>query len=166
MLDIQSFQTDALPENLSANIEPKQFLGLVYEAVQTVEWPRTAPGGEAPCPAMMRTLLAYCYAIGVYGSREIEYMARVDPTVRYICANEFPSWGTIRRFRRREMPWLKQALARLCELAAERARPAAREEYADWFMRRWEAPSAAEFSREADERLRRAMQADSMALDE
>lgn len=60
---------------------------------------------------MLLTLLTYCYAARIYGSRDIEWAAVSDQTVRYICARTFPDWNTLRRFRRRNRAVLEQTLA-------------------------------------------------------
>jgi len=41
-------------------------------------------------PAMMLTLLIYCYATGRFGSRTIEAATHSDVAVRYVCANHHP----------------------------------------------------------------------------
>ena len=49
---------------------------------------------------MMLSLLSYCYASAIYGSRDIERAVQTDRTVRYLCARQYPAWLDIRRFRR------------------------------------------------------------------
>src|SRR6266496_3459218 len=61
-------------------------------------------------PQMMLTLLTYCYAAAIYGSRDIACAIEQDRTVRYICANARPDWQTIRRFRRQFRGPLHQSL--------------------------------------------------------
>ena len=39
---------------------------------------------------MMRALLVYCYANGVFGSRRIEAATYRDIAVRYLCADTHP----------------------------------------------------------------------------
>jgi transposase len=103
-----------LPGDLSRFLGPRGLLRLVLDAVQTIDPARFAP--EDRCrpayrPQMLLTLLAYCYATRIYGSRDIEWETRYDKTVRYICAHTFPDWNALRRFRRRNRALLEQTLA-------------------------------------------------------
>jgi len=67
--------------------------------------------------------------------------------LRYICARNFPEWRTIRAFRRQNVPSILGALEHLfCALAARGSRFAAHAE--------------------AENRVARAMQADSIDLDD
>lgn len=154
-----------VPEDLGAGFKRHEFLALIYNAVQSVRWPNDPQemeaGKDGIPPAMLRTLLTYSYVTGMYSSREIEYAARSESIVRYICARHPPGWPVIRQFRRRNMPWLKQAVAKVCELAA-----AERGQNNSNSRARWSGPSARDFTEEAEHRLRKAIQADSMALDE
>src|SRR5262245_26436650 len=61
-------------------------------------------------PQMMLTLLSYCYAARIYGSRDIVWAIRNDRTVRYICAHTFPDWRAIRQFRRNYRALIEQCL--------------------------------------------------------
>ena len=61
-------------------------------------------------PQMMLTLISYCYAARVYGSRDIEWAIRNNATVRYICARTCPEWLAIRQFRRQNRELLEQCL--------------------------------------------------------
>ena len=150
-----------LPENLAEGFDPRDFLGLVYDAVHSVEWPRAeAPAAslqDPVAPAMLRTLLTYCYATGVYCSHEIESATLADPSIRYICAHQRPTWPIIRRFRRQNLPWLRQALLTVCEKVAKKRCAG---------LNPQEQPSLARFTMEVERRLRKAIQADSIALDE
>src|SRR6266571_3085305 len=47
-------------------------------------------GREKLRPQMMLTLLSYCYAARIYGSRDIAWAIRNNTTVRYICAHTCP----------------------------------------------------------------------------
>jgi len=63
----------------------------------------------------MITLLAYCYATGIYGSREIELASRRDVMVRYLCANNYPDWNLIRLFRRQYRDTIRLCLAQVLQ---------------------------------------------------
>jgi hypothetical protein len=91
---------------------------LTLDAVQSVEAPRRA-GATAPAhqPRMMVTLLAYCYAKGLYGSRQIEEAIQSDPVIRYLCAREYPDWKDLRRFRREHRDWIGACLSQVLKQA-------------------------------------------------
>ena len=59
---------------------------------------------------MLLTLLTYCYATRLYGSADIEWAARNDATIRYICAHHFPDWHSLRRFRRNNRALLVETI--------------------------------------------------------
>src|SRR3979411_1133815 len=58
-------------------------------------------GRAAHEPAMMLTLLMYCYATGERSSRRIESRRIEHVAVRVIAANQVPDHTTIARFRQR-----------------------------------------------------------------
>jgi transposase len=89
-------------------------LKLALDAVQSLppsELHAAVGGPEKLRQQMMLTLLSYCYAIRTYGSHDIEWAIRHDPTVRYICARSFPDWHAIRQFRRNNRALVEQCLA-------------------------------------------------------
>src|SRR6266576_320779 len=94
-----------LPEDLSVYIGKKTLVKLILDAIEGLNTPAsrceavTAGNREFP-PAMMLTLLAYCYATGVYASTDIELNMQHDQMVRYLCAKNYLSLPVLRRFRR------------------------------------------------------------------
>lgn len=70
-------------------------------------------------PAMMLTLLIYCYANGVFSSRRIEKATWRDLAVRYLCADEHPDHDTICEFRRRNFEAVAECFLRVLLLAKE-----------------------------------------------
>ena len=132
----------------SVEFHPTVLLSHVYQAVQAVGWPKAdaALFRETPEP-VLRTILTYCYAAGIWSSEDIQAACLHDPTVRYICANDFPSWPVIREFRRRNLPWLSLALQHLLRSITQNSR-------------------VSDVRREAERRLARAIQADSNAMDD
>ena len=104
---------DPLPPDLRDWLSRNTLVRLALDAVQNLSWPTPAPtahpaGGFSQ--RMMATLLTYCYATGTFGSQDIEAACELDPTVRYICAREYPDWRNIRRFRRDHADLLRQSL--------------------------------------------------------
>jgi hypothetical protein len=134
--------------NAAPALNALELLSRAYQAVQAVDWPKARLDAERETPEpVLRTVLTYCYAAGILSSVDIEAACRHDPVVRYICANDFPSWTTIREFRRRNLPWIASALKHLFETL----------EPADHMP---------EARFEAERRLARAIQADSNAMDD
>jgi Transposase domain (DUF772) len=87
---------------------------LALDAVQTLDWSNPDlinKGTRSYQPRMMMTLLTYCYTVGRYGSQDIEQATRTDPTVRYVCAREYPDERAVRHFRRYNRPLIQHCLA-------------------------------------------------------
>ena len=59
--------------------------------------------------------MAFCYAIGVFASRDIESATRLDSSIRYLCANDFPHWQDLRKFRRNYLVQLHETIARMLQ---------------------------------------------------
>jgi hypothetical protein len=157
-----------IPDDLRGIVEDRTLVYLALEACHSIHWPNCVlPHGEedtTPEP-VLRTLVLYCYSVGAYGSRDIEYLATNDKTAAYICAGNQPKWESIRHFRRQCAPQLKEALSELLRLIYKEA-PAHENLYTVFSLARFSGNLSFEFVREADMRLHRAIQADSMAMDE
>src|SRR5438874_4557483 len=52
-------------------------------------------------PTTLLTVLAYCYALQIYGSADVEALVRSDANVRPLCQDQFPDARMIRSFRRK-----------------------------------------------------------------
>lgn len=70
-------------------------------------------------PAMMLTLLIYCYATGLFSSRRIEHATHQNLSVRFICANHHPDHDTICTFRRKNDDLIKETFLKTLLLARE-----------------------------------------------
>lgn len=70
-------------------------------------------------PAMMLTLLIYCYATGLFSSRRIEHASYQNLSVRFICANTHPDHDTICAFRRKNGPLIQETFVKTLLLARE-----------------------------------------------
>src|SRR5262245_3513907 len=104
------------PADWREQIEKLSLVGLVVDAVQTVDWPEsdlklTSRTGFAFRPLVMLTALTYCYAKGVYRSEEIELMVHRDEGLRYVCTGSYPSWREFEEFRRSHYKVIRQTLA-------------------------------------------------------
>ena len=74
--------------------------------------------GSAQYPAgVMAALLIYCYAHGIFSSRQIERATYQQVAVRYLLANEHPDHDTIATFRRVNGPLLQHVFVQLLQLA-------------------------------------------------
>jgi transposase len=76
-------------------------------------------GDEQYPPHMMLSLLIYCYANGLFGSRRIERATYRDLAVRYLCANRHPDHDTLCAFRRNNLDAIAAAFMDVLELARE-----------------------------------------------
>lgn len=95
-----------LPPDLRDWLPESHLVHFVLEAVaalplQGFQVNMRGTGSEQYPPAMMLSLLIYCYATGRMGSRQIEAATYTDVAVRYICGGTLhPDHDTICTFRR------------------------------------------------------------------
>lgn len=144
----------AFPNDLSRIVAKSTLMRMAFEAVDAALWPRSLPVAENAMPEpVLRTLVPFCYCTGVFSSMEIETSAKSDPNVRYLCANDFPSWEQIRHFRRRNISHLRETLARILHAIYNETNLTP-------------APGFFAFLVEADRRLRLAVEADCAAMDD
>src|SRR4030095_12407492 len=99
----------------------KELVKLVLQAVEGVD---CSSGDEHEAEDEMKkkfplfvTLLTYCYATGVYESRQIEFETKRDATLRYLCGNACPDWNILRNFRGVHRGAITQSLLKLFALA-------------------------------------------------
>lgn len=169
---------EALPDDLSLYVGKKTLVKLILETVQAVygervAYERFALDNAGFQKSMMLTLVAYCYATGVYGSGEIEHNIQRDAMTRYLCARTYPDVDAIRSFRRHHRMEIKSCLTGLfLSVWKVRFSEEADDEsvsggsYSTLSIGRWlDLPPTPDFEREAEARLVRSIRADSMALD-
>ena len=78
-----------IPDALSLYIGKKTLVKFILEAIEEMKaslpW-RSAAENSGPNfqPAMMVTLLTYCYATGIYGAADIQLGIQHDPMIRYL----------------------------------------------------------------------------------
>ena len=99
----------------AAMLENKELADLVLESLRLMDEgelnpPAASIASPAFQPRAMLALLTYCYAIGVYGSQDVEWMMRQDASLRALCGREIPSWRQLKRFRRQNHAVLQRAL--------------------------------------------------------
>jgi hypothetical protein len=167
-----------LPYDLSVWVDKSTLVKMTLEV--TTQFAslvsRNATPGCSPSdlpPAMLLTLMTYCYATGAYASSEIERRSNQDDIVRYITANSQPDRHSLRAFRRRWRVVIRECLVNLSALLWQRRyagdSPGTRGLEGDASPRR-STNLPPETLRllvcEADRRIDRAVQYDSMELDE
>jgi len=74
-------------------------------------------GDEQYPPRMMLGLLIYCYAQGIFSSRQIERATYQNVSVRYLAANTHPDHDTIAKFRRENATLIRSVFVQLLRLA-------------------------------------------------
>ncbi len=107
---------------LPAPSEKTGLVSVVVDAVESVDWPKKSQrfsinGHSSYSAERLMHLLTYAYAIGLYGSQDIELAVQTDPVLCYLCASEVPDWNTLRRFRRLHRQYLRECLIKVAEQA-------------------------------------------------
>lgn len=156
-----------LPEDLRLWVPESQLMALTLECVAEFGLPaqgmRIFDAGQATYSApMLCTLLTFAYATGRLAAQEIQDEAQVEScALRYLCANQFPDWHTLRRFRRGHRSVISACLAQVF-LAATRERSGT----GPWMeVLRDAVFLKAQCAAAAEDRIRRAILADTVSLD-
>jgi transposase/IS5 family transposase len=113
-----------LPPDLREWVADNDWVKLVLEVVQQTNLEVAATnergsGSEQYPPGMMLALLIYCYAQGLFSSRQIERATYDSVAVRYLCANHHPDHDTIATFRRSNRRLFEQCFGSLLGVARE-----------------------------------------------
>lgn len=87
--------------------------------ITTLATNRRGTGSAQYPPKTMLTLLVYCYATGIFGSRRIERASYQHLSVRYILGNTHPDHDTICKFRRENLQAIQQVFLHVLLLARE-----------------------------------------------
>jgi hypothetical protein len=166
------------PYDLSAWMDRQQLMCLALQAAAEAGSTHFGAGdfimeGERYRPQVLLALLSYSYATGRFASSLIEQGIREDEKTRYLAANSQPDGQLLRCFRRRHRAALKECMLILfrtvwksrnhlrSEPAWANAVPMAVPGLVPWngrFMR--------DLACEVERRIDRAVQFDSMELDE
>jgi transposase len=113
-----------LPCDLRDWVPENDLVHFVIEAIEGMVLPelrvnhRGSGSAQYP-PRMMLSLLIYCYANGVFGSRRIERATYRDIAVRYLTGDTHPDHDTIAKFRRENLKAVAACFVRALELARE-----------------------------------------------
>jgi transposase len=113
-----------LPVDLRDWIPEDDLVHFVIHAVETMELPSLkvnsrGTGSRQYPPTMMLALLIYCYANGMFSSRQIERLTYRDIAVRYLTGDTHPDHDTICTFRRDNAAAIREAFVELLKLARE-----------------------------------------------
>jgi transposase len=74
-------------------------------------------GSEQYPPGMMLAVLIYCYANGIFSSRQIELQSHRNLSVRYLAGNTHPDHDTFCKFRRENGELIKEAFREVLNVA-------------------------------------------------
>ena len=163
----------ALPDDLSLYIGKKTLVLWILDILDDLNLRRPGAANEINFsrPAVMITLLTYCYATGLYGSEEVQLASQHDSMIRYLCARSYPDPSEIRTFRRYNRERIAEGLAgvlrRVWEIRfwAEDAVPIGHGRGTS-LAGRMGVKATPNFRLEAERRIARAVRMDCMALDE
>lgn len=112
-----------LPPNLRDWVPADHLVHFVMDAVELVDVSEASvnergTGSAQYPPSLLLGLLVYCYATGLFSSRQIERATYENVAVRLLCADTHPDHDTLCVFRRKNGPLLQRAFAQVLELAA------------------------------------------------
>jgi transposase len=113
LISNETGRLNELPADLRAWLPEGRLLEVALEAVEVVTSQDAALRGkrfEQFSPAMMLTLLTYCYSTDSFGSEDVQWAAINETTPRYICRLSIPDAQAIRRFRRAYRSWVVKCL--------------------------------------------------------
>jgi transposase len=113
-----------LPPTLQEWVPDDHLAHFVVDAVEAMDLRRIkvnqrGTGDAEYPPSMMISLLIYCYATGVFGSRRIEQATYDNVAVRFITADTHPDHDTICTFRRENKALLSELFVKVLEMARE-----------------------------------------------
>lgn len=111
-----------LPADLREWVQQDDLVHFIVDALEVLDVSsasvnRRGTGSEQYPPGMMLGLLVYCYAQGLFSSRQIERATYQNLSVRYLAANTHPDHDTIAKFRRENAALIRSAFVQLLRLA-------------------------------------------------
>jgi transposase len=112
-----------LPPDLRQWVPPDHLVHFIMDAVGELDLRgarvnERGTGDEQYPPRLLLGLLIYCYATGVFASRQIERATHEHVAVRLLCADTHPDHDTICTFRRVHRELLARSFAQVIEMSA------------------------------------------------
>lgn len=112
-----------LPPNLRDWVPADHLVHFVMDAVDLIDVSEAGvnergTGSAQYPPRLLLGVLVYCYATGLFSSRQIERASHENVAVRLLCADTHPDHDTLCTFRRKNGALLHRAFAQVLELAA------------------------------------------------
>lgn len=112
-----------LPPDLRDWLPKDHLVHFIMDAVEQVDVSTAkvnthGTGSEQYPPAMMMSLLIFCYATGSFSSRKIERLSYESVAVRYLCADTHPDHDSICTFRRVNKALFQSLFHQVLEMAA------------------------------------------------
>lgn len=111
-----------LPTDLREWVHQDDLVHFIVEALEVLDVSsanvnQRGTGSEQYPPGMMLGLLVYCYAQGLFSSRQIERATYQNLSVRYLAGNTHPDHDTVAKFRRENAVLIRSAFVQLLRLA-------------------------------------------------
>lgn len=164
-----------IPEDLREWIEESRLADCVLEAI----WGSASPNWQsesalpdsmdASCHATL-ALISFCYATGLYGSQEIQDRVYLSEALQKLVDVQAPDEAVIRHFRRSHRPVIARILTRVFRMGWDRrfsnTRQTTSERNADDANVHLRNLLEEVFKKTAEDRILRAVEADSMWLDD
>jgi transposase len=107
-----------LPPNLQDWVRPESLVHFLIEVIEemdlsTAHVNERGSGSEQYPPSTMLALLIFCYAHGIFSSRQIERATHDYVDVRFLTGNNHPDHDTIAKFRRENDALLRSAFVQV-----------------------------------------------------
>ena len=111
-----------LPPDLRQWVSPRDCVHFLIDTLPLLDLSRAVlndrgTGSAQYPPGVMAALLIYCYAHGIFSSRQIERATYQHVAVRYLMADLHPDHDTIAKFRRENGALLKSLFVQILQLA-------------------------------------------------
>ena len=120
--DIDRSQPITLPGNLEGWLDGHDLAHFIVEVVEVLDTHEIEAayrgGGSAPYPPkMLLALLFYCYAQGIFSSRQMERATYELIPVLYLTGGTHPDHDRINTFRKRFLPQLEPLFVQILQIA-------------------------------------------------
>jgi len=116
----ESAPTVAAADFLGERVKTGVLLRRIMDVTQTLEWHESelklaASTGYAFPRLALLSVVTYCYATGVYDSKQIALKIAQEEILRFLCAGTAPTSNDIQNFAHQNRAWIQQSLIRTCD---------------------------------------------------